>query len=56
MTRQGQEAAAIWRQADFARGWAYAAAGIGDVEVVWRAFYTCLFMGRTAPAGDPGPA
>jgi SAM-dependent methyltransferase len=27
---------------------AYAAAGIGDVEVVWRAFYTCLFMGRTA--------
>lgn len=26
---------------------AYAAAGISDVEVVWRAFYTCLFMGRT---------
>lgn len=26
---------------------AYAAAGITDVEVVWRAFYTCLFMGRT---------
>jgi SAM-dependent methyltransferase len=25
---------------------AYAAAGITDVEVVWRAFYTCLFMGR----------
>lgn len=24
----------------------YAAAGITDVEVVWRAFYTCLFMGR----------
>ena len=29
---------------------AYAAAGISDVEVVWRAFYTCLFMGRTGPA------
>jgi SAM-dependent methyltransferase len=26
---------------------AFAAAGISDVEVVWRAFYTCLFMGRT---------
>jgi SAM-dependent methyltransferase len=26
---------------------AYQAAGIMDVEVVWRAFYTCLFMGRT---------
>ncbi|HWG01315.1 MAG TPA: class I SAM-dependent methyltransferase [Trebonia sp.] len=26
---------------------AYAAAGVSDVEVVWRAFYTCLFMGRT---------
>jgi SAM-dependent methyltransferase len=26
---------------------AYAAAGITDVEVAWRAFYTCLFMGRT---------
>ena len=25
---------------------AYAAAGIEDVEVVWRAFITCLFMGR----------
>ena len=24
----------------------YASAGITDVEVVWRAFYTCLFMGR----------
>lgn len=24
----------------------YAAAGIADVEVVWRTFYTCLFMGR----------
>jgi SAM-dependent methyltransferase len=24
----------------------YAAAGISDVQVVWRAFYTCLFMGR----------
>jgi SAM-dependent methyltransferase len=24
----------------------YAAAGITDVEVVWRAFVTCLFMGR----------
>ena len=29
---------------------AYAAAGISDVEVVWRAFYTCLFMGRTGAA------
>jgi SAM-dependent methyltransferase len=29
---------------------AYAAAGISDAEVVWRAFYTCLFMGRTGPA------
>jgi trans-aconitate methyltransferase len=26
----------------------YAAAGITDVEIVWRAFYTCLFMGRRA--------
>lgn len=26
----------------------YAAAGVRDVEVVWRAFYTCLFMGRRA--------
>lgn len=26
---------------------AYAAAGIPGAEVVWRAFYTCLFMGRT---------
>lgn len=26
----------------------YRAAGITDVEVVWRAFYTCLFMGRKA--------
>ena len=26
---------------------AFAAAGITDVEVPWRAFYTCLFMGRT---------
>jgi SAM-dependent methyltransferase len=26
---------------------AFAAAGINDVEVPWRAFYTCLFMGRT---------
>jgi SAM-dependent methyltransferase len=26
---------------------ALAAAGITDVEVPWRAFYTCLFMGRT---------
>jgi hypothetical protein len=24
----------------------YAAAGITDVQVVWQAFYTCLFMGR----------
>jgi SAM-dependent methyltransferase len=27
---------------------AFAAAGITDVEVPWRAFYTCLFMGRKA--------
>ncbi|HEX6454608.1 MAG TPA: class I SAM-dependent methyltransferase [Trebonia sp.] len=26
---------------------AFAAAGVNDVEVPWRAFYTCLFMGRT---------
>jgi SAM-dependent methyltransferase len=26
---------------------AFGAAGITDVEVPWRAFYTCLFMGRT---------
>jgi hypothetical protein len=25
---------------------AFAAAGITDVEVPWRAFYTCLFMGH----------
>lgn len=24
----------------------YRAAGISDVEIAWRAFYTCLFMGR----------
>jgi len=35
---------------------AYAAAGISDVEVVWRAFYTCLFMGRTGPANRTGTA
>jgi SAM-dependent methyltransferase len=27
---------------------AFAAAGITDVEVPWRAFFTCLFMGRRA--------
>jgi hypothetical protein len=27
---------------------AFAAAGITDVEIPWRAFYTCLFMGREA--------
>lgn len=27
---------------------AFAAAGISDVEVPWRAFFTCLFMGRTS--------
>lgn len=27
---------------------AFAAAGITDVEVPWRAFFTCLFMGRAA--------
>lgn len=26
---------------------AFSAAGINDVEVPWRAFCTCLFMGRT---------
>jgi trans-aconitate methyltransferase len=26
----------------------FAAAGITDVQIVWRAFYTCLFMGRRA--------
>lgn len=26
----------------------YAAAGIDDVDVPWRAFFTCLFMGRSA--------
>lgn len=31
----------IWDHLD-----GYAAAGITDVEVAWRAFYTCLFMGR----------
>ena len=25
---------------------AFAAAGFTDVEVAWRAFFTCLFMGR----------
>jgi SAM-dependent methyltransferase len=29
---------------------AFAAAGITDVEIPWRAFFTCLFMGRTAAA------
>lgn len=27
---------------------AYASAGITDVEIAWKAFYTCLFMGRKA--------
>jgi len=27
---------------------AFGAAGITDVEIPWRAFYTCLFMGRKA--------
>jgi SAM-dependent methyltransferase len=27
---------------------AFAAAGLGDVEVVWRSFVTCLFAGRAA--------
>ncbi len=27
---------------------AYAEAGIDDVELVWRGFYSCLFMGRKA--------
>jgi SAM-dependent methyltransferase len=33
----------------------YHGAGIDDVELVWRAFYTCLFMGRVpeSPARDP---
>jgi SAM-dependent methyltransferase len=26
----------------------FAAAGISDVEIVWRAFFTCLFMGRVS--------
>jgi SAM-dependent methyltransferase len=26
----------------------YRAAGIGDVDIAWKAFYTCLFMGRAA--------
>ena len=30
----------------------FASAGIEDAEVVWRAFYTCLFMGRVAPGGE----
>lgn len=29
---------------------AFAAAGITDVEIPWRAFFTCLFMGRAAAA------
>lgn len=29
----------------------YREAGIADVEVVWRAFYTCLFMGRSQSPG-----
>jgi SAM-dependent methyltransferase len=27
---------------------AYARAGITDVEIAWKAFFTCLFIGRTA--------
>lgn len=27
---------------------AFAAAGVTDVEIPWRAFFTCLFMGRAA--------
>lgn len=33
---------------------AYRGAGIDDVEVVWRAFYTCLFMGRVPDRPAPG--
>lgn len=32
----------------------YARAGVDDVEMVWRAFYNCLFMGRRAGA-DANP-
>lgn len=28
---------------------AFAQAGIDDCDIAWRAFYTCLFVGRTAP-------
>ncbi|WP_329137496.1 class I SAM-dependent methyltransferase [Streptomyces sp. NBC_01476] len=27
----------------------YRAAGITEVDIAWKAFYTCLFMGRAAP-------
>ena len=30
---------------------AFAAAGLDDVEIAWKAFYTCLFMARKATAG-----
>lgn len=33
----------------------YAAAGIDDVDVPWRAFVTCLFMGRRGSLADHGP-
>jgi SAM-dependent methyltransferase len=28
---------------------AYAATGVTDVEIAWKAFYTCLFIGRKPP-------
>lgn len=32
----------------------YRAAGIDDVEIGWRAFYTCLFLGRRGDAAAAG--
>jgi SAM-dependent methyltransferase len=32
---------------------AFAVAGIDDIEIAWKAFYTCLFMGRKASSPTP---
>jgi len=44
VSAQGEQAAAASVQDHLD---AFAAAGITDVEVPWRAFCTCLFMGRS---------
>jgi hypothetical protein len=30
----------------------FLAAGVTDVDVAWKAFYSCLFLGRRAPSDE----